>query len=181
MAEIGWQRGCAGLNQDNLAYKLRLEEGNNELTRHEQILTCGLALEGGADIVGLLTAIIWSVYFMTLVIGSRGADLVSHGVSLRFGSLIRSITKRLPMMVGSRMISRASNVRELRLMRYMARRLFRRGRTRGTFPSSVRVSISDLANQEGTLIHYHSVIKETLRWRPPLPLAVQHCLTQGVW
>ncbi|KAF8605479.1 cytochrome P450 [Ceratobasidium sp. AG-I] len=67
LAEIGWQRGCAGLNTDNLAYKLRLGEDHNGLTRHEQALTCGLALEGGSDIVAVL-----------LVTSLMGGDFRNH-------------------------------------------------------------------------------------------------------
>ncbi|KAF8607576.1 cytochrome P450 [Ceratobasidium sp. AG-I] len=63
LAEAGYQRGLAGLNINNLAYKLRMNENQNRLTRHEQAFTCSIILEGGPDIVtaALLTCI------MTLV------------------------------------------------------------------------------------------------------------------
>lgn len=62
LAEIGWQRGCAGLNPNNLAYKMRLEEGDSGLTLHEQVITCGIALEGGSDIVGPLNHLVYVFY-----------------------------------------------------------------------------------------------------------------------
>lgn len=51
LAEIAWQRGSSGLNTNTLAYKLRLDEESTGLTRHQQAYVCGLALEGGSDIV----------------------------------------------------------------------------------------------------------------------------------
>lgn len=51
LSEIGWQRGLQGFNSNNLAYKLRLNQGTNGLTRHEQAFICGIVLEGGTDIV----------------------------------------------------------------------------------------------------------------------------------
>lgn len=51
LIEAGWQRGVAGLNTGNLAYKMRLDEGRSGLTRHEQGFACGVVLEGGSDIV----------------------------------------------------------------------------------------------------------------------------------
>ncbi|QRW01667.1 cytochrome P450 family protein [Ceratobasidium sp. AG-Ba] len=51
LIEVGWQRGVEGLNTDNLAYKMRLEEARSGLTRREQGFACGLVLEGGSDVV----------------------------------------------------------------------------------------------------------------------------------
>ena len=82
MAEIGWQRGCAGLNIDNLAYKLRLNEEYNGLTRHEQALTCGLALEGGSDIVSLPDRLVSDMPTIDLI-GSVFIGNLFNGVSAR--------------------------------------------------------------------------------------------------
>jgi hypothetical protein len=53
LAEIAWERGVSGLNTNTLSYKLRLNEGNTGLTRHQQAYISGLVLEGGSDIVSL--------------------------------------------------------------------------------------------------------------------------------
>ncbi|KAG8731899.1 hypothetical protein FRC11_001717 [Ceratobasidium sp. 423] len=63
LADIGWERGINGLNPDNLAYKLRLNEGTTRMTRHRQAHVCGLLLEGGSDIV----AAVISTCIMALV------------------------------------------------------------------------------------------------------------------
>ncbi|KAJ1307502.1 hypothetical protein OPQ81_001601 [Rhizoctonia solani] len=59
LADIGWERGVNGLSPNNLAYKLRLNEGATGMTRHRQAHVCGLLLEGGSDIVAavILTCI----------------------------------------------------------------------------------------------------------------------------
>ncbi|CCO31959.1 Steroid 17-alpha-hydroxylase/17,20 lyase [Rhizoctonia solani AG-1 IB] len=51
LAEIGWERGINGLNTNTLAYKLRMSENSNGLTRQQQAYTCGVVFEGGSDIV----------------------------------------------------------------------------------------------------------------------------------
>ncbi|CAE6458667.1 unnamed protein product [Rhizoctonia solani] len=51
LAEIAWERGINGLNTNTLAYKIRMNEDNNGLTRHQQAYVCGIVLEGGSDIV----------------------------------------------------------------------------------------------------------------------------------
>ncbi|CAE6428795.1 unnamed protein product [Rhizoctonia solani] len=51
LADIGWERGVNGLNPNNLAYKLRLNEATTGMTRHHQAHVCGLIFEGGSDIV----------------------------------------------------------------------------------------------------------------------------------
>ncbi|KAF8743120.1 Cytochrome P450, partial [Rhizoctonia solani] len=51
LAEIAWERGINGLNTNTLAYKIRMNEDNNGLTRHQQAYICGIVLEGGSDIV----------------------------------------------------------------------------------------------------------------------------------
>ncbi|CAE6425232.1 unnamed protein product [Rhizoctonia solani] len=59
LADIGWERGSNGMNTDNLAYKLRLNEGINRLTRNHQAQICGIVLEGGSDIVaGVISTVI---------------------------------------------------------------------------------------------------------------------------
>ncbi|CAE6425215.1 unnamed protein product [Rhizoctonia solani] len=63
LADIGWERGVNGLGLDNLAYKLRLNEGSTGMTRHRQAHVCGLLLEGGSDIV----AAVISTCIMALV------------------------------------------------------------------------------------------------------------------
>jgi hypothetical protein len=52
LAEVGWQRGLEGLNTNTLAHKLRSNEAQSGLTRHEQAIACGVVLEGGSEIVG---------------------------------------------------------------------------------------------------------------------------------
>ncbi|GAB1524990.1 hypothetical protein RhiTH_008146 [Rhizoctonia solani] len=51
LVDIGVQRGMKGLNSDNLAYKLRLRKESIDLTHHQEAFICGVALEGGTDIV----------------------------------------------------------------------------------------------------------------------------------
>ncbi|CAE6478309.1 unnamed protein product [Rhizoctonia solani] len=51
LVDIGVQRGMKGLNSDNLAYKLRLRKESTGLTHHQEAFICGVALEGGTDIV----------------------------------------------------------------------------------------------------------------------------------
>ncbi|KAF8759845.1 Cytochrome P450 [Rhizoctonia solani] len=51
LVDIGVQRGMKGLNSDNLAYKLRLGKESTGLTHHQEAFICGVALEGGTDIV----------------------------------------------------------------------------------------------------------------------------------
>ncbi|CAE6424359.1 unnamed protein product [Rhizoctonia solani] len=59
LAEIAWERGINGLNTNTLAYKIRMNEDNNGLTRHQQAYVCGIVLEGGSDIVaGVICACI---------------------------------------------------------------------------------------------------------------------------
>ncbi|KAF8605478.1 cytochrome P450 [Ceratobasidium sp. AG-I] len=121
LAEIGWQRGCAGLNTDNLAYKLRLNEDHNELTRHEQAFTCGVALEGGSDIVAglLITSLMALVNDPQSQIRAQAEIDAIHGEE--------------------------------------------------TLPTW---------KDEQSLPFIRAIMKETLRWRPPLSLAVQHRLEQ---
>jgi hypothetical protein len=57
LAEIGWERGINGLNTNTLAYKLRMSENSNGLTRQQQAYTCGVVFEGGSDIVSRLMAL----------------------------------------------------------------------------------------------------------------------------
>ncbi|CAE6410567.1 unnamed protein product [Rhizoctonia solani] len=63
LAEIGWERGSAGLNTDNFSYKLRLNEGATKLTRNHQAQVCGIALEGGSDIVAGVISTAILAYF----------------------------------------------------------------------------------------------------------------------
>jgi hypothetical protein len=51
LAEIAWERGTNGFNTNTLAYKLRMNERDSGLTRHQQAYICGIVLEGGSDIV----------------------------------------------------------------------------------------------------------------------------------
>ncbi|CAE6515922.1 unnamed protein product [Rhizoctonia solani] len=59
LSETGWQRGNNGLNTDNLAYKLRMNEDATRLTRNHQAQICGAVLKGGSNIVaGVISTVI---------------------------------------------------------------------------------------------------------------------------
>ena len=65
-------------------------------------------------------------------------------------------------------------------MLFVERRLFQCGETSSLFRLFARVEFNKLSNQVATSLNIiFSVIKETLRWRPTLPLAVLHRLEQG--
>ncbi|QRW01674.1 cytochrome P450 family protein [Ceratobasidium sp. AG-Ba] len=51
LADIAWDRGVSGQNTNTLAYKFRMDEQATGLTRRQQAFACGIALEGGSDIV----------------------------------------------------------------------------------------------------------------------------------
>ncbi|KAG9105986.1 hypothetical protein FRC07_009034 [Ceratobasidium sp. 392] len=119
--EIGCQRGSEGLNTGNLAYKMRTEEAQSGLTRHEQAFACGLVLEGGSDIVaGVILACILALIH----------DPESQ----------------------------------------------QRARTEidGFYDEDTLPKWQD----EQSLPFVRAVIKEVIRWRPPLPMAVPHRLEQ---
>ncbi|KAF8605480.1 cytochrome P450 [Ceratobasidium sp. AG-I] len=121
LAELGCQRGHAGLNTNSLAYKLRMDEEHNGLTHHEQAFICGVALEGGSDIVAALL----TTSLMALVNDPQSQKRARAEIDDICGE--------------------------------------------DAFPSW---------RDEGRLPFTRAIIKETLRWRPPLPLAVQHRLEQ---
>ncbi|KAG8711462.1 hypothetical protein FRC08_015862 [Ceratobasidium sp. 394] len=121
LMEIGCQRGLEGLNTDNLAFKMRVDEEQSGLTRHEQAFACGLVLEGGSDIVaGVILACILA--------------LVHDPQSQRQA----------------------------------------RAEIDGLYDEDTLPRWKD----EQSLPFVRAVIKEVIRWRPPLPMAVPHRLEQ---
>ncbi|ELU45953.1 cytochrome P450 oxidoreductase, putative [Rhizoctonia solani AG-1 IA] len=109
LAEIAWERGINGLNTNTLAYKIRINEDNNGLTRHQQAYVCGIVLEGGSDIT-----------------------------------------------------PDDKNEPEMKLI------------VRGLYDEDTLPKYED----EQEMPFVRAVIKEVLRWRPPLPAAVPHRLEQ---
>ncbi|CAE6526708.1 unnamed protein product [Rhizoctonia solani] len=124
LARIGWERGSNGLNTDNLAYKLRLNEGVTLLTRNHQAQICGIVLEGGSDIVaGVISTVILALL----------DDMQSQ---------------------------------------YRARQEIDGIYDEDTLPRW---------DDEQKMPFVRAVVKETLRWRPPLPTCVPHRLEQGMY
>ncbi|CAE6441605.1 unnamed protein product [Rhizoctonia solani] len=122
LAEIGWERGSNGLNTDNLAYKLRLNEGVTRLTRNHQAQICGIVLEGGSDIVaGMVSTVILALL----------EDIHSQD---------------------------------------RARQEIDRIYDEDTLPRW---------DDEQKMPFVRAIVKETLRWRPPLPTCLPHRLEQG--
>ncbi|KAG8691582.1 hypothetical protein FRC11_000623 [Ceratobasidium sp. 423] len=119
LADIGVQRGMQGLNTDNLAYKLRLGEEGTGLTRHQQAFICGIALEGGTDIVAAV--------ILTCLLA-----LVSHPAAQERAH------EELDTMYNEETLPRWYDEQAMPFVR--------------------------------------AIIKETIRWRPPLPLTVPHRL-----
>ncbi|CUA76075.1 O-methylsterigmatocystin oxidoreductase [Rhizoctonia solani] len=121
LARIGWERGSNGLNTDNLAYKLRLNEGVTLSTRNHQAQICGIVLEGGSDIVaGVISTVILALL----------DDMQSQ---------------------------------------YRARQEIDGIYDEDTLPRW---------DDEQKMPFVRAVVKETLRWRPPLPTCVPHRLEQ---
>ncbi|KAG9118360.1 hypothetical protein FRC07_007149 [Ceratobasidium sp. 392] len=119
--EIGYQRGVEGLNTDNLAYKMRVDEVQSGLTRHEQAFACGLVLEGGSDIVaGVILACI-----LALVHDPESQQRARAEID-------------------------------------------------GFYDEDTLPKWKD----EQSLPFVRAIIKEVIRWRPPLPMAVPHRLEQ---
>ncbi|KAB5594592.1 O-methylsterigmatocystin oxidoreductase [Ceratobasidium theobromae] len=121
LSEIGWQRGLQGFNSNNLAYKLRLNQETNGLTRHEQAFICGIVLEGGTDIV----AAVILACLLALIHDPRSQKRAQDELDALFDD--------------------------------------------DTLPSW---------QHERSLPFIRAIIKETIRWKPPLPMAVAHRLEQ---
>ncbi|CAE6515911.1 unnamed protein product [Rhizoctonia solani] len=122
LAEIGWKRGSSGLNTDNLAYKLRLNEAATRLTRNHQAQICGIVLEGGSDIVaGAISTTI-----LALLEDTRSQDRARREIDSIYDE--------------------------------------------DTLPRW---------DDEQRMPFVRAIIKETLRWRPPIPSGVPHRLEQG--
>ncbi|CAE6475570.1 unnamed protein product [Rhizoctonia solani] len=121
LAEIAWERGINGLNTNTLAYKIRINEDNNGLTRHQQAYVCGIVLEGGSDIVaGVICSCI------------------------------------------------------LALIQDTGRQKRARDEIDRLYDEDTLPKYED----EQEMPFVRAVIKEVLRWRPPLPAAVPHRLEQ---
>ncbi|KAG8695718.1 hypothetical protein FRC11_001269, partial [Ceratobasidium sp. 423] len=121
LAEIGWERGINGYNTDNFAYKLRLNEMSNGMTRHQQILTCGVMLEGGTDII----AGVISTCILALI----------HDPAIQ---------RRAQEEIG------------------------------GLYDEDTLPKWAD----EQKMPFVRAIVKETLRWRPPIPVGLPHRLEQ---
>ncbi|CAE7084365.1 unnamed protein product [Rhizoctonia solani] len=122
LAEVGWERGRSGMNTDNLAYKLRLNEGVTQLTRSHQAQICGIALEGGSDIVaGVISTII-----LALLEDTQSQERARQEIDAIYDE--------------------------------------------DTLPRW---------EDEQRMPFVRAIIKEALRWRPPLPICVAHRLEQG--
>ncbi|KEP51678.1 putative cytochrome P450 family protein [Rhizoctonia solani 123E] len=121
LTEIGWERGSNGLNTDNLAYKLRLNEGVTQLTRNHQARICGIVLEGGSDIVaGVISTVI-----LALLDDTQCQDRARQEIDSIYDE--------------------------------------------DTLPRW---------DDEQRMPFVRAIVKETLRWRPPLPICVPHRLEQ---
>ncbi|CAE6419330.1 unnamed protein product [Rhizoctonia solani] len=121
LTEIAWERGINGLNTNTLAYKLRMNEDTNGLTRRQQAYVCGIVLEGGSDIVaGVICACILA--------------LIQDTASQK--------------------------------------------RARDEIDSLYDEETLPKWEDEQQMPFVRAVIKEVLRWRPPLPAAVPHRLEQ---
>ncbi|CEL59386.1 O-methylsterigmatocystin oxidoreductase OS=Aspergillus flavus (strain ATCC 200026 / FGSC A1120 / NRRL 3357 / JCM 12722 / SRRC 167) GN=ordA PE=2 SV=1 [Rhizoctonia solani AG-1 IB] len=121
LAELGVHRGMQGLNTNNLAYKLRLGSGSNNLTRHQQDFTCSVALQGGTDIVAAV--------ILTCLLA-----LISHPVAQKRAH------DELDTLYDDETLPRWQDEQALPFVR--------------------------------------AIVKETMRWRPPLPMTVPHRLEQ---
>ncbi|QRV87494.1 cytochrome P450 family protein [Ceratobasidium sp. AG-Ba] len=121
LAEIGWNRGVEGLNPDNLAYKMRLDEKQNKLSRHEQAFACGILLEAGSDIVA-------AVILIALLAFVHEPESQQRA----------------------------------------------RAEIDGLYDEDTLPKWRD----EQSMPFVRAVVKETIRWRPPLPIAVPHRLEQ---
>ncbi|CEL55391.1 O-methylsterigmatocystin oxidoreductase OS=Aspergillus parasiticus GN=ordA PE=3 SV=1 [Rhizoctonia solani AG-1 IB] len=121
LAEIGWKRGSEGLNIGNFAYKLRLNEKVTKLTLNQQAQICGIALEGGSDIV----AGVVSTAILALIADTQSQDRARQEIDSIYDE--------------------------------------------ETLPSW---------SDEQRMPFIRAIVKETLRWRPPLPNCVPHRLEQ---
>ncbi|QRW17911.1 cytochrome P450 family protein [Rhizoctonia solani] len=121
LAEIGSERGKSGLNTDNFAYKLRLDENVTNLTRNHQAQICGIALEGGSDIV----AGVISTAILALLEDTTSQDRARQEID-------------------------------------------------GIYDEYTLPRWAD----EERMPFVRAIVRETLRWRPPLPSCVSHRLEQ---
>ncbi|KAH7341797.1 cytochrome P450 [Rhizoctonia solani] len=121
LAEIGWERGSNGMNTDNLAYKLRLNESVTRLTRNHQAQICGIVLEGGSDIVaGVISTVI-----LALLVDPKSQDRARQEIDSIYDE--------------------------------------------DTLPKW---------DDEQRMPFVRAIVRETLRWRPPLPTCVPHRLEE---
>ncbi|KAF8759876.1 Cytochrome P450 [Rhizoctonia solani] len=138
LAEIAWERGINGLNTNTLAYKIRINEDNNGLTRHQQAYVCGIVLEGGSDIVaGVICSCILALIQDTGRQKRARDEIDREGQT--YCNLYRELTNGA-----------------------------------GLYDEDTLPKYED----EQEMPFVRAVIKEVLRWRPPLPAAVPHRLEQ---
>ncbi|CAE6468414.1 unnamed protein product [Rhizoctonia solani] len=117
LAEIGSERGKSGLNTDNFAYKLRLDENVTNLTRNHQAQICGIALEGVAGVI--------STAILALLEDTTSQDRARQEID-------------------------------------------------GIYDEYTLPRWAD----EERMPFVRAIVRETLRWRPPLPSCVSHRLEQ---
>ncbi|KAF8709014.1 Cytochrome P450, partial [Rhizoctonia solani] len=124
LVDIGVQRGMKGLNSDNLAYKLRLGKESTGLTPHQEAFICGVALEGGTDIVAgvILTCLL---------------ALISHPKAQKRAH------EELDAIYNEETLPRWEDEQGLPFVR--------------------------------------AIVKEAMRWRPPVPMTVPHRLEKGIF